>query len=299
MPSNVLIFGPTGNVGRAAAIEAHAKGAKVWLAMRDTSKSIEGLNEDSNYARIQADLSKPSSLESAVKQSGAKSVFVYTIPDSGDSMKESFNALKSSGVTYIVLLSSFGVQGEASDEANQEKMIPALHARTEMALQETGIAYTAIRPAFYSTNILAEVADIKKGHVKVPALDAVFDFISPQDIGNVCGSLLVNQPTETPKIIPLCGPQIITQRNAYGIISRVIGHSVEVSDMDDETFVKKGSWPEPIARALLSVYASQMDQQVAYPDHVYKDAVANIKRYSGKEPTTFEDWVRANRSAFD
>ena len=44
---NVIIFGPTGAVGTAAAREAGKRGAKVWLAMRDTNKKIPGLDETS------------------------------------------------------------------------------------------------------------------------------------------------------------------------------------------------------------------------------------------------------------
>src|SRR5690242_4097198 len=65
----VLVFGPTGAVGCAAAIEAHRRGAHVWLAMRDTSKKIDGLSESDleseRFSRVQADLDKPDTLKRA------------------------------------------------------------------------------------------------------------------------------------------------------------------------------------------------------------------------------------------
>ena len=56
--ANVIVFGASGAVGSAAAIEARKRGAKVWLAMRDTSKTIQQLDEEEEkggYERVQAD----------------------------------------------------------------------------------------------------------------------------------------------------------------------------------------------------------------------------------------------------
>ena len=55
---NVLVFGASGSVGQATAIEARRRGAKVWLAMRDINKAVKKLDEDEKkggYERIQAD----------------------------------------------------------------------------------------------------------------------------------------------------------------------------------------------------------------------------------------------------
>lgn len=43
---NVIVFGATGDVGRSVALEAHKRGAKVHLAMRDTTKSINSELDD-------------------------------------------------------------------------------------------------------------------------------------------------------------------------------------------------------------------------------------------------------------
>lgn len=57
--TSVLVFGASGSVGSAAAIEANKRGAKVWLALRDTSKPVKQLSEEDEkkggYERIQAD----------------------------------------------------------------------------------------------------------------------------------------------------------------------------------------------------------------------------------------------------
>jgi NAD(P)-dependent dehydrogenase (short-subunit alcohol dehydrogenase family) len=117
---NVLVFGPTGGVGRAAALFARNQGATVWLAMRDPSKSISQLDaSDPGYQRVRADLTDPASLAAAVEKSSAKTAFVYCMFGVQDAMAASFAALKAGGITYVVLLSSYTVQGAASDEKNK------------------------------------------------------------------------------------------------------------------------------------------------------------------------------------
>lgn len=39
LAQTVLVFGPIGTVGSAAVVEAHRRGAHVWLVMRDTGKA--------------------------------------------------------------------------------------------------------------------------------------------------------------------------------------------------------------------------------------------------------------------
>lgn len=115
--NNVLIFGGAGAVGRAAALAASKRGARVWLAMRDPSKTIPYLStadeKTAGFQRIQADLLDPSSLKAAVTKSGVSIAFVYTIHSAKDSMKSAFEALKDAGITDVVLLSSYTVRPSA------------------------------------------------------------------------------------------------------------------------------------------------------------------------------------------
>lgn len=144
---NVLVFGATGAVGSAAAAEAHRRGAKVFLAMRDTSKTIKGLDIE-EHTRIQADLSDLGTIAKAVEDSKAKIAFVYMIHGSKDNMSSTFRTMKQAGIEHIVLLSSFTIEGAPEDEINQANYIPRIHAQTEIALRDSGVPYTAVRNLF-------------------------------------------------------------------------------------------------------------------------------------------------------
>lgn len=95
---NVIIFGPTGAVGRSAALEASKRGAKVWLAMRDTSKQIDQIPPEvekaGRFTRVQADLTDPASVTKAIEKSGTKAAYLYAVHGSSDHLRGTLRALK-------------------------------------------------------------------------------------------------------------------------------------------------------------------------------------------------------------
>jgi NAD(P)-dependent dehydrogenase (short-subunit alcohol dehydrogenase family) len=123
-PPTIIIFGPTGQTACFAARTAHSHGAKIVLAMRDPSKPISGLptteEQRGNYTRVQADLTDPASVATAVKSSGATRAFIYFVFGTKDYMRASIEALRDNGVDFVVFLSSSSVglhTGERDDVA--------------------------------------------------------------------------------------------------------------------------------------------------------------------------------------
>lgn len=110
--TSVIVFGPTGQVGSVAARTAAEHGAKAWLAMRDTNKSVLGLTKDlkaGGIYRIQTDLQEPETLSQAVKTSGAKCAFIYLVHGASDHLKGTIAAMKAAGIEFVVFLSSFTI----------------------------------------------------------------------------------------------------------------------------------------------------------------------------------------------
>ena len=195
-PHKVIVFGPTGAVGSSAARTAHALGAHVVLAMRDTSKSIPGLSssEESsgNYSRYTADLTDAASVSAVVQKTDSKHAFIYhTEPDS-DGMLSTITALQKGGIELVVFLSSFSIQGPIR-EVPEKDAIPWVHARVEVNLENVfGQGnYVAVRPGSFASNNLQYLEGIKKGEVSVWKPDATVDCITPEDIGQVAGTVLV------------------------------------------------------------------------------------------------------------
>lgn len=310
----VIVFGPTGHVGSAAACHAQQLGAKVVLALRDPHKPIPGLNPDQEKAggfeRVQADLTKPETVKAAVRTTGAKHAFIYLVFGTTDHMRSTIEALKEGGIEFVVFLSSFTVQGDIR-EINPASFIAYTHAQVEIGLDEVfgSTGYVAIRPAYFNTNAGWWASMIREGEVKIAYPDAKLDWISPKDIGRVVGTVVVQgiqatEGAEPRNSIPLCGPKVLTQRDAVGIFGRAVGKDVKVTELDEQEGVNcmlKYGVPEfvarPLVRALGAAFQGEGDPS-PFEGEIYEKSAANVPKYAGRA-TGLEEWAEANKGLFE
>jgi uncharacterized protein YbjT (DUF2867 family) len=312
----VIIFGPTGHVGSVAVRAAHENGAKVFLAMRDTQKAIRGFSQDQEreygFERVYADLTKPDTVREAVTKTGAKRAFIYLVFGSPDHMRASITALKSAGVEFVVFLSSYTVPKDLTSLSPSDNFIALAHGQVEVVLTEVfgPNNFVAVRPGGFATNSLRWKDMIKDGDVKVPLPEALFDWISDEDIGRVAGSVLATGPEVIQtnagrNWILLFGPQLVSHHDAIQTIARVVGKDVKLTPLDEEGAVEfytsTSHLPEPLARRMVGMLkeraeAGKNDKDLHGP--AYEEAIANIKKYGGRKPTTFQQWVEENKDEF-
>ncbi|KAK8156161.1 hypothetical protein BKA80DRAFT_181884, partial [Phyllosticta citrichinensis] len=277
---NVIVFGPTGDVGGHAALAASTYGAKVWLGMRTPSKAIPLLAHQSAgeekqwFERIHADLTDPTSIRAAVQHSGAKAAYVYLVP-TADGLASSLAAMKAAGIEFVVFLSSFSVPYGAGLDVRAvppQKLIAHAHAAVEANLEDLRIPHAALRPAYFASNPFKVGLDA----AKFPALEAnIFngafevDCIAPDDIGRVAGALLVAPPADLlddkdaaaspagekkgKKVFYLCGPQRLSQDGAFDVIRDVSGRDVTVNHLSMQAWIERQvavGMPPPVATYL-------------------------------------------------
>lgn len=308
MPSvkyeNVIIFGPTGTVGGITALEASKRGAQVWLAMRDPSKAIEEIPSDversGKFTRVQADLTDPASITKVVNESKAKAAYIYLVH--GTDLRAALQALRDAGVESVVFLSSFTVTGDIR-QIEREKYIPWAHAQVEIALDDIRFPHViALRPAFFASNYFKNFLDRSVKPPKVTYIhgDAVVDNIAPEDIGAVAGAVLVEPPSDGKEVIFQCGPQLRTLDESLALVKKITGREdVDTSptSKDDyiQSLVAKG-FPLYIADYLANNSAMQRRVEVLYPESMYGPAVAATKKYSGKAPLDFAEYLEKHKA---
>ncbi|KAJ5986320.1 hypothetical protein N7451_010685 [Penicillium sp. IBT 35674x] len=308
-----IIFGPTGQVGSATALAVQKLGAHVVLALRDTNKPIPGLTSEQEkaggYRRIQADLTKPDTIEAAVRATDAKRAFIYLAHGSSDHMRQTIEALKASGVEFVVFLSSVSVQGDIRKVPPAE-YIPYAHAQVEVNLDEVfgGSGYVAVRPGFFNTNALWWRGMIQKGDVRLAYPDAKLDWISPEDIGKVAGTVLVKgaqatEDAEEPTVITLCGPKLVSQRDAVKIFGDALGKKITVTELDEkqglEVMLENGV-PEFAAGPILESMRPKESGDGGFnpfQGEAYKKAAANLQKYAW-DVSSLEEWAKANKHIF-
>lgn len=309
MSTTVIVFGPTGNVGSHVARTAQEYGAKVYLAMRDTSKTIPGLTTEQEkqggFERITADLTKPDTVEEAVKQSGAKRAFIYLAHQSQDAMKSTIEALKSAGVELVVFLSSYTITKPPAEVPSNE-LIPYWHAQVEINLEKVfgPKGYVAIRPGGFATNTLGWYGPgIKAGEVKLFAPDVKFDWTPAHDMGGVAGAILAKGPKDGDKIVYVFGPQFISQKDAFEIIQKeALSKPVKVTVLDDPAEqVKQLSAigiPAPVGQYITDVMEKRSQGGNKDEFMQLEEGQQNVQKYLNRPGVTFEQFVKENKSLF-
>ncbi|KAH7174307.1 uncharacterized protein B0J16DRAFT_403949 [Fusarium flagelliforme] len=307
-PIKAIIFGATGAVGRSAALQAQSLGAHVTLAMRNTQKPIPGLTsqdeKDLGFTRVQADLSDPDSISRAVTQSGATVAFSYILFEAEDGLLGTYKAMKKAGIQHVVLLSSYCVteNGGAKKATEAEEVVAVVHGKAELALKESGMAYTVIRPAYFSSNIrlLEDWEEVKSGELEIAHPDAPFDYLAPEDVGTLAGAMIVEAPPASGElIITQCGPELLSQRKAWKIVSEGLEKDIAIKEISSERHaenLKTRGFPEPMIKSAVErLEGLARDPTILYDPDEYKKASKNFKKYTGKEPTTFKEWVSKHR----
>ena len=314
--SKTIIFGPTGHVGSATARAAQQHGAKVFLAMRNPEKRIPHLSVEQEQAagfeRIQADLTKPDTIRAAVTKTGAKHAFIYTVFSTADNMRSSIEALKSAGIEFVVLLSSIAIQSESIDDLKSippSNFVAYAHAQVEINLAEIfgHGGFVAVRPGYFASNSMQWKTMIEAGEVKILYPDAKFDWISPEDIGRVCGVLAAggSEVAREQNAISLYGPELISLRDAVAIMGSVFGKDIKVTELNEQDgleAMKVSGIPEPVAKHLVKVLRTKMgleESDELSVDQANEEAGDNILKYSGNMPTRFEQWTAENKHEFD
>lgn len=308
--TSVIVFGPTGQIGSVVARAAGEHGAKVWLAMRDTSKSIPGLTKESekagNFSRIQADLQKPETVTEAVKTSGAKRAFIYLIHASTDHLRGAIEAMKSAGIEFVVFLSSFTIYlNQNLRNIDPSDLLAYLHGQVEANLEDVfgPENYVAVRSGCFITNLLSEKSGIAAG--KVHLYGGVFeqDNIAPSDVGKTIGAILVSGPRNGKRKVYIYGPEIRSINESIDAIGKVLGKDLEMSAMGAkegyDNYISLGM-PPAYAEFMVNTLATEGPDKgngERYPFH--QEGVNNVKLYTGQPPITLEAWVKDNRAIFD
>ncbi|KNB09454.1 hypothetical protein FOXG_20208 [Fusarium oxysporum f. sp. lycopersici 4287] len=283
-----IIFGATGAVGRAAVLEAQSRGAQVTLAMRNTKKPIPGftpeLEKKLSFTRVQADLSDPKSVQRAVSESGATVAFSYILFEAEDGRLETHKAMKRAGITHAVLLSSFCVTENGGPKPSSEaaEILNVVHGKAELALAESGLAYTKIgrRSSRDSSRWLIPT---HRSIISPPKTSAVSQV--QESLQYPSGELIICQ----------CGPELLSQRAAWKVVSEGLGMDISIKEANSDEHREKlrsRGFPERMMKSAVERLAYLgRDPAILYEPETYKAASMNFRKYTGRQLTTFKAWV--------
>ncbi len=270
-----VVFGARGNVGRHVAAGLRDAGLRVRATSRNPSPGT-GL--------VAADLDRPETLPAVLD--GARQVFLYARPLGVPGF---VTAARSAGVRHVVLLSSAAVI-HADIECNP---IARDHHTVELALEQSGIDWTFIRPGMFATNALWWWArSIRTGSVvRVPYPQAQTAPIHEKDMAALAVTALT-RPGHAGRAYTAYGPQSLTVRQQVEHIAQAIGREVRFAVVPvDEARVDLGRTMPPAAvEAVLGLWAAGNGKPA--------QVSTIVEEVTGHPAHTFAQWAHDHADDF-
>ena len=234
MVETILITGATGTVGGEVIRQLVSINSEVSIKIAGHSlQKLEKIIEDDRIKSTQIDFNKPETLREALKSTDK--VFLLT-PFQSDMVQHSSNMLaeiKNAGnIKHIVKLSVMGADFEPGGR---------LHRQVEKMIEDSGIAYTFLRPNAFMQNFVNFYSHTIKeqGVLSLPAGDGKVSFVDARDIAAVAVQALTNNNDgkHNSKTYDITGPEALSYDDAVNILSEQVGKKITyVSVSNNDAF---------------------------------------------------------------
>jgi uncharacterized protein YbjT (DUF2867 family) len=249
-----LVTGGTGTIGRLVVrgLLAHQQPVRVL-----SRRAPEDLPAGAEHVAADLTGTLPSTAFDDVRQ-------VFLFPAEGD-LGPFLKQAAASGVEHVVVLSSLAAAGEKDRDLVSESGIH--HRQVEEAGALSGLPITVLRPGTFAGNLLFWANSIRfTGGVDGPYPTSAQAPVHEADIADVAVAALLDERLRG-RVIPLTGPQALTQAEQLAVIGTAIGRELTFRTVTPEQFADAMSqWMSPgIIALLLRYWAETVDE----PDTVH------------------------------
>ena len=247
---SIVITGASGQLGRLTAelVLDHVPASEVILTTR-RPEALSDLAERGATVRP-ADFDRSETLAEAF--AGGEKLLLISTDDLGRRTAQhraAIEAARDAGVRHVVYTSYLNPV-----EENPAVITPS-HRETEKALRESGLAWTALRNAFYAEyQVPAGAQAISTGRLVHNSGDGRIAYVSREDCAATAAAVLTTDGHEN-KAYDITGPEALSQDDVATLLSKVSGRPVEAIAVDDEAFIQgltASGIPEPVAREFAS-----------------------------------------------
>lgn len=278
MTTSFLITGSTGNVG-----EAVLK----YLAVNDPH-SIYRATHRQNSSDPQErwlDFTDSHSFAGALHQIDV--VFLLRPPQLADVntyFVPFIDACRTASVKQIVFLS---VQG-----ADQVSFIP--HAKIEKLIQQSGLAYTFVRPSYFMQNLTTTLREdiVQRHRLFLPSGQAPFLWVDINDLGRAIASILTHWPEHQNRAYTITGKQLLTFGQVSTLLSHTLGYQVRFESPNLLRFFLTKR-----AEGLSTGFILVMILLHFLPRFQKAPQISNdVKQLTNREPTTLAEFIDQHKS---
>lgn len=286
----VLVVGGTGNTGAAVAKALTAADVPVRVTTRDPDRA-RSLPALAGVEVAGGDSSAPETLVDALT-GVAKVYYVPPTHPGWDATQTAFIEMAAdAGVRHFVKMSALGAS------ADEPSMSLRFHRKGERDLEDSGMAYTFIRPNSFFQNSLFDVASIQAENRFYSCVgDARFAKVDTRDIGDVVARVLREDGHEG-RTYELTGPEPLTYDDMAGHLAAALGRPVEYVDMpaeDYERFLASAGYPEWMAAEFADIYGRGF-----YRASGGGYVTGTVEDFLDRPPRSYAEFAREHAAAFE
>lgn len=231
----ILVTGATGKIGGQVARRLLAKGKHIAVASRDPSQLDELVAASEGRAEARRlDLEDPSTFGAF---EGIHTAFLVgpTGPDFGERAAVAIEAAVKAGVQHIVRYSALGADPESANSP-----LARQHGLGERAVEQSGVAWTILRPTFYQDNLVTYQGGAIKGTNAFYGAsgEGRSAYVHSADIAEVAAEVLASPSAHEGQRYTLTGPAALTDAEVAAQITEAVGRPVAYVDVGDEGVAK-------------------------------------------------------------
>jgi uncharacterized protein YbjT (DUF2867 family) len=279
----ILVTGATGTIGGEIARQLQALGTPARLLIRDLSKRPGNIQA---VDLAVGDFASPDSLDAALD--GVEGIFLASVdrPNHVALQGNVLQAAKRQGVRRVVRMSTMGV------DEHERLPIFRWHSAGERQLEDSGLAFTHLRPSWVMQNFFSFVVD---DTIALPAGGGRVAFVDARDIAAVAVKALTT-PGHDGQAYELTGPSALTHAEVAVLLSEATGRSIVFEDISPNDYERQKiaeGWPRESIDSLLPLFAE-------IRAGTNRDAVATdtVETVTGRAPKRFRDFCRHYASRF-
>jgi uncharacterized protein YbjT (DUF2867 family) len=271
----IIITGATGQLGRGIVegLLARVAADQVGVSVRDPEKA--GRLSDRGVRVRHGDFDDPATLRHAFE--GASQVLIVSASETGETAlrmhRNAIAAAREVGAERILYTSHMG-----SNSASAFDPMPD-HARTEAALEASGIAFTSLRNGFYAASGLMLMGQaLATGELIAPE-DGPVSWTAHADLAEAAAIALTEDGLDGPTA-PLTSAEALDLADLAELASELTGREITritVSDEDYRAGMVAHGVPEAQADMLVGLFVASRQNEFAAVD-------PTLERLLGRPP---------------